>query len=232
VVGRKRWGFVVAAALALTFVACGESSSNDEETADTVANTPPSTTVAPTTSAPPVRSAPDPADFVRQQSGPYWVWFGPPDWIGSGGTYGITIQGGDGATLDYGFSSAICTAGANWEESVTNYYAAVHQYLRGNGYEITGTSPITRPDGSSEYYRRQDVTFRLNQGGVVKEGLLTFDYDFTSATAETYYCFTRNLGIYANQDEWAALRPILVQVQNSLAYSGPGGCDPNPGAPC
>lgn len=165
---------------------------------------------------------------VIRHSGPNWVWFGPRSWTASYSAYGITISGGNGATLDQGFSSILCAPGATWPASVTNYFGRKRAELRDNGFTLLSASQITRPPGTGVNYRRQTIQWRRAN----LRGQFVFDYDFSAFVSGVNYCFARNLGLYSNRTSWTALRPVLLQVNASLAYSGPGACDPSPSTPC
>jgi hypothetical protein len=169
---------------------------------------------------------------VRHQTGCCWVWFGPATYHGGGGAYGITITGPGGAVLDTGFSSTICSNGATWNASVTNYFRAKRQGLTGQGFQLLTASAITHPNGTPSTYRRQRLTWRRTVGGVVKRGEFELDYDFTTNSGGVNYCYARNLGIYSNRGVWNARRPTLVSINRSLAYSGPGACTPTPTVNC
>ena len=188
---------------------------------------------APTSAQPAAPSATEGGNgFVRHQAGPYWVWFGPRSWSGSGSANGITILGTGGAVLDTGFSSILCAGGATWGQSVTNYFARKRTQLRNQGYTLLSTTNIIRPSGTGPNYRRQQIQWRRTAGGVTRRGLFEFDYDFNQSVGAINYCFARNLGFYSRADTWNALRPVLIQVNQRLAYSGPGACDPSPSTPC
>lgn len=169
---------------------------------------------------------------VRHQTGCCWVWFGPNNYSAGGGAYGITITGPGGAVLDQGFSNILCSNGATWQASVTNYFRAKRQGLQQQGFQLLTASNIVRPNGTGVNYRRQRLTWRRTVGGVTKRGEFEFDYDFATNVDGVNYCYARNLGIYSNQNVWAQRRPTLVNINNSLAYSGPGACDPSPTTPC
>jgi hypothetical protein len=38
--------------------------------------------------------------------------------------------------------------------------------------------------------------------------------------------------MYSNNAVWNAVRPTLASINNSLAYSGPGACDPTAVSNC
>lgn len=169
--------------------------------------------------------------FVRHQAGPFWVWFGPQSWNGSGSANGLTILGTGGAVLDTGFSSIICAPGASWNQSVNNYFAQKRNQLRNQGFVLLSATNIVRP-GGDEFYRRQQIQWRRTSGGVTRRGFFEFDYDFSTNVDGINYCFARNLGLYSLANTWNTRRPILIQINQRLAYSGPGGCNPVPGTPC
>jgi len=173
----------------------------------------------------PVRSATERGSGFVRHRGPHWVWFGPAGWTAAYGAYGITISGRNGATLDQGFSSILCANGATWANSVTNYFAGKRAGLRGQGFTLLSSSPVSRPPGTGPNYRRQTIQWRRNN----VRGQFLFDYDFST---NVNYCHARNLGLYSNRASWTALRPVLLQVNGTLAYSGPGACDPSPSTPC
>ena len=168
-----------------------------------------------------------PAAAVRH-SGPNWVWFGPASWNAGYGVYGITVLGGNGATLDLGFSSTICAPGATWADSVRNYFTGQRRALRNRGWTFEA-SRIVRPSGFSSLYRRQVLRGDHNPG-VNQRGVIILDYDFTTNVDGVNYCYQRSIAKYSHTRQWNRLRFTLQDVQNSLAYSGPGapeGEDPN-----
>ncbi len=161
-----------------------------------------------------------PAAAVRH-SGPNWVWFGPASWDAGYGTYGITILGGSGATLDLGFSSVFCAPGATWADSVRNYFANQRSQLRQRGWTFRTVGPIVHPGGFPSLYRRQVLQADHNPG-VDQRGLIILDYDFTTNVDGVNYCYQRSIAKYSFTRNWNNLRTTLQNVQNSLAYSGPG----------
>jgi len=170
--------------------------------------------------------------FVRHQAGPFWVWFGPQSWTGSGSANGLTIFGTGGAVLDTGFSSILCANGATYPQSVTNYFAQRRNQLRNQGYTLLSATNIVRPAGTGPSYRRQQIQWRRTSGGATRRGFFEFDYDCSQNVDGINYCFARNLGLYSLANTWASRRPILIQINQRLAYSGPGACDPSPSTPC
>jgi hypothetical protein len=152
--------------------------------------------------------------------GTYWSWSGPASWDASYGTYGITVLGDGGATLDLGFSSTLCAPGATWDKSVKSYFKALRKQLKSGGWKLTA-GKITHPRGFSRTYRRQVLAGTNNRQGA-KQGEITLDYDFTTNVDGLNYCYQRSLAKFANANRWNGLRRTLTQVQNSLAYSGPG----------
>lgn len=161
-----------------------------------------------------------PADAVVHRS-KYWSWNGPANWTASYGAYGITVMGDRGAVLDVGFSSTICANGANWNQSVTNYFASQRRALVQRGFRISTVTRIIRPAGKSATYRRQTVGG--TRGG--KRALVTFEYDFTSSTSGLNYCYQRSESVSALNAAWNAKLPQLRAVKTSLAYFGPGAVD-------
>ncbi len=164
--------------------------------------------------------------------GTFWDWNAPATFTSSEGSTGITITGPNGATLDTGFATTICTAGANWNASFTNYFAAKRQQLRQAHYTLSNVSAITHPTGTPQKYRRQTMTFTVASGGLTKKGEITFDYTPSDTVGGVNYCATRSLVIYSNQSKFATLRPTLVNINSSLVYTGPGPCTPAPSTPC
>jgi hypothetical protein len=169
---------------------------------------------------------------IRHQTGAYWVWFGPANYHAGGGAYGITVTGPGGAVLDTGFSSTLCSNGATWQNSVNNYFRAKRQGLTRQGFQLLTASNIVHPNGTGEMYRRQNLTWRRTVGGVQKRGIFQFDYDFSTNVDGVNYCYARNLGEYSNTAVWPQRQVTLRNINNSLAYSGPGACDPSPSTPC
>jgi hypothetical protein len=178
------------------------------------------------------QAAPEATSRVRHQSGPYWVWFGPANYSGGGGAYGITITGPGGAVLDLGFSSTLCANGATYANSVNNYFASKRRGLINQGFRLTSASRIVNPGGGGPMYRRQNLTWTRNVGGVVKRGIFQFDYDFSTNVDGLNYCYQRSLGEYSNNATWANVRNTLASINNSLAYSGPGACNPTQASNC
>jgi hypothetical protein len=169
-----------------------------------------------------------PAANAAPHSGPNWTWQGPASWDAAYGTYGITVLGNAGATLDLGFSSTICASGATWEKSVKNYFKAARRQLRNSGWNLRAGN-IGHPSGFSSTYRRQ-VLKGTNGAQGATTGVITLDYDFTTNVDGLSYCYQRSLAKYSNTSRWKGLRKKLTKVQNSLAYSGPGapeGQDPD-----
>jgi hypothetical protein len=169
-------------------------------------------------------------NFVRH-AGPNWVWFGPRSWRAAYGTYGITVFGPDRG-IDLGFSTSLCAPGGTYQESVTNYFTQRRTALRQQGYTILGASAIVRPTGTPASYRRQTLQLRVRRGGVTVRGQFSFDYDFSATVDGINYCYERNLALTARQRQWDAARPVLVRVQRTFAYSGPGACTPTPTLDC
>lgn len=165
-------------------------------------------------------------------SGTFWAWDAPRSFVGSESANGITITGPNGATLDQGFSSILCAGGANWDASVTNYFAAKRRDLRGRGFVLSNVSAIVHPTGTPAMYRRQKMSFTVTAAGVAKRGTFTFDYNYNTTVDTVNYCYGRNLGIYANSAQWTTVRPTLLAINNSLVYFGPGACTPSPSTPC
>jgi hypothetical protein len=170
---------------------------------------------------------------IRHQTGCCWVWFGPANYQAGGGSYGINIAGPGNAILDLGFSSTLCSSGATWQQSVNNYFAAKRQGVRNSGLQILTASAIFHPAQTGTMYRRQNLTFRRVVNGQVRtRGVLQFDYDFSQNVDGINYCYARNLGMYSNAGVWNQRRTTLANINSSLAYSGPGACDPSPTTNC
>lgn len=161
-----------------------------------------------------------PAANATTHTGPYWSWSGPASWDASYGTYGITVLGDGGATLDLGFSSTACATGTTWERSVDGYFKALRKQLKQSGWDLTA-GRITNPRGFSSTYRRQVLEGTNNRQGA-KRGEIVLDYDFSATVDGFSYCYQRSLAKYANANQWNGARRTLTKVQNSLAYSGPG----------
>ncbi|HRD62795.1 MAG TPA: hypothetical protein PLZ93_01295 [Nocardioides sp.] len=153
-------------------------------------------------------------------TGPNWSWSGPASWDASYGTYGITVLGDQGATLDLGFSSTLCASGATWEKSVDRYFKGLRQSLKRSGWDLTA-GRITHPRGYSPTYRRQVLEGTFSKRGL-RRGQIVLDYDFTTNVDGLNYCYQRSLAKYAKARSWNSMKRTLNQVQNSLAYSGPG----------
>jgi hypothetical protein len=160
-------------------------------------------------------------DRIVRHSCPNWVWFGPRSWDAGCGTYGITVLGNRGATIDLGFSSTLCAPGQTYDQSVKRYFRTKRAELRSNGWVFDATSRIVHPRGTSATYRRQTVNFHTNRGTRVK-GVGTFDYDFQTTVDGLSYCYQRSIARYANRPAWNAVKGTLAQVERSFAYSGPG----------
>jgi hypothetical protein len=169
---------------------------------------------------------------TRHQTGCCWVWFGPATYHGGGGAYGITITGPGAAVLDLGFSSTLCSSGATWNNSVTNYFRAKRRGLTQQGFQLLTASNIVHPAQTGAMYRRQNLTWRRTVNGVQKRGIFQFDYDYSTTVDGVNYCYARNLGEYSNTSVWAQRQVTLRNINNSLAYSGPGACDPSPTTNC
>lgn len=151
-----------------------------------------------------------------------WVWFGPRSWDASCGTYGITVLGDRGATIDLGFSSTLCASGATYDQSVASYYQNLRASLKQAGWKFDASSPITHPAGASSTYRRQTITFHTGRGAKRMQGVGTFDYDFTQTVDGVSYCYQRSIARYAKARDWDAVKGTLAKVERSFAYSGPG----------
>lgn len=166
-----------------------------------------------------------PAASADAHSGPNWTWDGPADWTAAYGTYGITILGEKSATLDLGFSTTLCSAGATWEKSVNAYFKAQRKQLKNSGWDLKA-GPINTPAGFGEMYRRQVLK------GTNKKitGEITLDYDFTSNVDGINYCYQRSLAKYSKTSKWKTLKKTLKKVHKSLAYSGPGAPGEDPTA--
>lgn len=178
--------------------------------------------VAALVSAPASSAVPDErGERVVRHSCPSWVWFGPRSWDSSCGTYGITVLGDDGATVDLGFSSLLCSPGATYDQSVTRYFRDLRASLRRNGWRFDRTSAIGHPAGSPTSYRRQTITFHTTSSPRV-QGVGTFDYDFSTTVDGLSYCYQRSIARYANRNAWDGAKSMLARVERSFAYSGPG----------
>lgn len=166
----------------------------------------------------------DPArgDRFTRHSCTNWVWFGPRSWDASCGTYGITVLGDRGATIDLGFSSTICAPGATWDQSVANYYKNLRASLKQSGWKFDRTSQIGHPAGSATTYRRQTISFHAGRGAKASKGIGTFDYDFTQTVDGVNYCYQRSIARYAKRNAWNDEKGTLARVEKSFAYSGPG----------
>ena len=140
------------------------------------------------------------AATAAPHSGPNWTWDGPADWTAAYGTYGITVLGDQGATLDLGFSSTLCASGATWEKSVKSWFKGMRKQLKQSGWDLTA-SKITKPSGFSSTYRRQ-VLKGTNDTQGEKRGEITLDYDFTTNVDGINYCYQRSLAKYANANAW------------------------------
>ncbi len=158
---------------------------------------------------------------ITRHSGPNWVWFGPSSWTASYGTYGITVTGGRGAVLDLGFSSTLCADGATYGDSVRAYLASRRAALRQQGWTFRSVGRIFHPSGFRSTYRRQ-VLLADHNPGVDQRGQIVLDYDFTQNVDGVNYCYQRSIAKYSNTPAWADLKPVINNVQKSLAYSGPG----------
>lgn len=166
-----------------------------------------------------------PVATAAPHSGPNWTWDGPASWDAAYGTYGITVLGTKGATLDLGFSSTLCAKGATWDASVKNYFTAMRKQLRNSGWDLAAGT-IKHPSGFSSTYRRQVLSGTHGN----KRGEIVLDYDFTTSVDGVSYCYQRSLAKYSKASKWNKMRKKLTKVQHSLAYSGPGapeGQDPD-----
>ena len=157
--------------------------------------------VAPAATAPPDERG---VRFVRH-SCPNWVWFGPRSWDAGCGVYGITVLGDDGATIDLGFSSILCSPGATYDQSAAQYFRDLRDVAARQRWRFDRTSPIVHPGGSPATYRRQTISFHTNQGPRVI-GVGTFDYDFTTTVDGLSYCYQRSIARYANRRAWDGVR--------------------------
>ena len=158
---------------------------------------------------------------ITQHSGPNWSWSGPSSWTAAYGTYGITVTGGNGATLDLGFSSIVCANGATYADSVRAYFASQRAQLKQRGWTFRSVGSIFHPSGFSSGYRRQ-VLLADHNPGVNQRGQIVLDYDFSTHVDGVNYCYQRSIAKYSRTAKWADLKPVLNNVQKSLAYSGPG----------
>ncbi len=169
-----------------------------------------------------------PAATASPHHGPNWAWDGPESWDASYGTYGITVLGDQGATLDLGFSSTICSPGATWEKSVKSYFKSMRRQLKKAGWDLAA-GRITNPRGFSATYRRLQLAgTHGKQGGTTGE--IVLDYDFSTTVSGLNYCYQRSLAKHSDTGAWTKQRKTLSKVQKSLAYSGPGapeGQDPD-----
>lgn len=161
-----------------------------------------------------------PAAEASPHSGPNWTWDGPASWTAAYGTYGITVLGEKGATLDLGFSSTLCSPGSTWEKSVTAYFKARRAELKSSGWKLEA-GRIKHPGGTSSTYRRQVLTGTQGKKGKIT-GEITLDYDFTTNVDGVNYCYQRSLAKYSKTSKWPKLRKTLNKVHKSLAYFGPG----------
>lgn len=161
-----------------------------------------------------------PSASASTHSGPSWTWEGPADWDASYGTYGITVLGDKGATLDLGFSSLVCSPGATWDKSVNAYFKSQRKSLKDGGWTLEAGA-ITNPAGFGDLYRRQVLKGTYGKQGRIT-GEITLDYDFTTNVDGVNYCYQRSLAKYSRTKQWKTMKKTLKKVQRSLAYSGPG----------
>ena len=131
------------------------------------------------------------------------------------------MLGDDGATLDLGFSSTLCTTGATWEKSAKNYFKAMRKSLKSAGWKLKA-GKITNPVGLLRDLPAPGAQGHQWQARPATTGEITLDYDFTTNVDGLNYCYQRSLAKYSDTKQWKSLRKTLNKVQKSLAYSGPG----------
>jgi hypothetical protein len=158
-----------------------------------------------------------PRGFVRHAESAYWTWFGPPDWIGSYGAYGITVTSPDGLdALDYGFSTILC------ETSPAAYFAHERAKLRA-GINLQGTRlfnvSTVRGLGNATFRQSLQFTGRTQDGSVIL-GEIVLVYAVTSPP----YCYASTLARYAPAARHRTSIVILRKIWELTYYSGPGAC--------
>lgn len=168
-----------------------------------------------------------PPRSINHQNSQYWTWAGPRNWTSADGAYGIFIQSGNGQlSLDYGFSTVLCAAGADAAASTRAYFsqqrAALRQGLEASWRRVRlDTSRIRQlpQDAYGPLYFRQSLVATGRAGGQPVVARVTFDYSLASGPT---YCFGRSLSKVAPAAGVQRSMRWLGSVQDSLAYFGPG----------
>lgn len=179
-----------------------------------------------------------PGDFVKHKAGPYWVWFGPKNYIASYSTYGIDIAGPTGPdAVAHTFDTVVCSSASTLQGSVNAYFPARRaQVASGSGLRnftiLTQTTPTRLAAGTyGANYFRQEITFEGRDVGTnaVVKGEATLDYQLPDTT----YCFERLKYRATLKSTFNTSMPRLRAIQDNIIYAGPGACDPEqPDDPC
>lgn len=167
--------------------------------------------------------------FVRH-SGPNWVWFGPRSWDAAYGTYGITILGTGGSTVDYGGSSTLCNGTpAQWFDQRRRAFAsnpALSQVKFRKISRIRTNRPFNQGGTAA-----QTMKFSARANGQKIGGELGFQYALY--VFDQSYCYQAQLfkGTKDDRDFKNAMKTVNA-VWDGTAYSGPGlPINPNTGLP-
>lgn len=173
-----------------------------------------------------------PPRSINHQNSQFWSWAGPRNWTSADGANGIFIQSGNGLlSLDYGFSTVLCSPGADVAASTQAHFAQQRSALRAslqNSWRRVrvDTSRIRQlpESGYGPLYFRQSLVATGRAGGRQFVARVTFDYSL--ATGPTY-CSGRSLSKVAPADGLRRSMRWLGSVQDSLAYFGPPVDPPN-----
>jgi hypothetical protein len=157
-----------------------------------------------------------PRGFIRHHESPYWTWFGPADWVGAYGAYGITVTSPSGLdALDYGFSTVPCAS------SPAAFFRQRRVQLRGSislqGLRFFNVGAV-RARGGGTF--RQTLQFAGASNGTAMRGELTLAYALTSPP----YCYGSTLARYAPTARYATSIFVLRKIWQYTYYSGPGAC--------
>ena len=168
-------------------------------------------------------------NFVKH-SGPNWVWFGPRSWEAAYGTYGLSIFGDDGESVDYGGSTTLCAGTpAKWFDGRRRAFASLpglSQVKFRKISRIRTNRPFNRGGTAS-----QTMKFSARANGKKIGGELGFQYALY--VFDQQYCYQAQLYKAAIDDrDFKQSMKTVNEVWDRTAYSGPGlPINPNTGLP-
>ena len=163
-------------------------------------------------------SAP-PAGFVKHAESRYWTWYGPSNWVGAYGAYGITVSSPTGSWVrDYGASSTFCGNAPTWKGRAADHFAAKRTQVKGAAktWKWTTIQPI-KTIGTRNY--SQANAFEVTIRGKQIRGKIIFTFADITGTG---YCFESNDGRTAPKSQYTQAIKTLDAVAKYTYYYGPG----------